>query len=114
VKASPLRIIKGRVPFASGHLLSGFQLVHDAGVAVELQDRQRFAASEVNGNTMAAPAQQVHYPNENEGPRILGATLSITALALITMTARLYVRLRIIRNVGWDVRSPAVAQGVTY
>jgi len=57
---------------------------------------------------MAAPGPAVQYPNENEGPKILGATLGITSLALITMIARLYVRLRMIRNVGWDVSSPTV------
>ncbi|PVI03374.1 hypothetical protein DM02DRAFT_612305 [Periconia macrospinosa] len=43
-----------------------------------------------------------HHPYENEGPRILGATMTVTVLAMITMIARLFVRLRIIQNVGWD------------
>jgi hypothetical protein len=42
-------------------------------------------------------------PNENQGPTILGATMTVTIAALITMIARLYVRLRMIRNIGWDV-----------
>lgn len=43
------------------------------------------------------------YPHENDGPRILGAVLGITTIAVITMTARLYVRIKLISNVGWDV-----------
>ena len=42
-------------------------------------------------------------PNENEGPTILGATLTVTIAALLAVIARLYVRIRMIRNVGWDV-----------
>ncbi|KAL5113697.1 hypothetical protein ACEQ8H_008426 [Pleosporales sp. CAS-2024a] len=41
-------------------------------------------------------------PDENQGPTILGATLTVTIAALITVMARLYVRVRMIRNVGWD------------
>ncbi|EUC34235.1 hypothetical protein COCCADRAFT_4378 [Bipolaris zeicola 26-R-13] len=41
-------------------------------------------------------------PDENQGPTILGATLSVFILAVITTIARLYVRIRMIRNVGWD------------
>jgi hypothetical protein len=43
-------------------------------------------------------------PNDNDGPRILGATLAITSLALITYVARMYVRLFVVHNVGLDVR----------
>lgn len=42
-------------------------------------------------------------PDENQGPTILGATLTVTIAALLTVIARLYVRLRMIRNIGWDV-----------
>ena len=49
------------------------------------------------------------YPVEDAGPLILGATLTVTSLALITMVTRLYVRLKMIRNVGWDVSiSPTI------
>ncbi|SPQ24202.1 2b2a6eeb-e6b9-4f40-a6f9-8a0492472a76 [Thermothielavioides terrestris] len=41
-------------------------------------------------------------PNDNDGPRILGATLAITSLALITYVARMYVRLFVVHNVGLD------------
>lgn len=41
-------------------------------------------------------------PDENQGPVILGATLTVTIAALITMATRLYVRTRMIRNIGWD------------
>jgi hypothetical protein len=40
--------------------------------------------------------------DENQGPVILGSTLTVTIAALITMVTRLYVRVRMIRNVGWD------------
>lgn len=42
-------------------------------------------------------------PDENQGPTILGTTLSVFILAVMTTIARLYVRIRMIRNVGWDV-----------
>jgi hypothetical protein len=57
---------------------------------------------------MAAPGPAIQHPDENEGPILLGSTLAITILALITMVARLYVRIRMIRNVGWDVSFLAV------
>ncbi|KAF1975454.1 hypothetical protein BU23DRAFT_458233 [Bimuria novae-zelandiae CBS 107.79] len=41
-------------------------------------------------------------PIDNDGPRILGVVLAITIFALITMVARLFVRVKLIRNVGWD------------
>ncbi|KAJ5062481.1 hypothetical protein J3E72DRAFT_187717 [Bipolaris maydis] len=41
-------------------------------------------------------------PDENQGPTILGTTLSVFILAVMTTIARLYVRIRMIRNVGWD------------
>jgi hypothetical protein len=50
-------------------------------------------------------------PNETEGPTILGATLTVTIAAFITIVARLYVRLRMIRNVGWDVSMPELGEG---
>lgn len=50
---------------------------------------------------MESPA----YPDENEGPRILGATLAATVLALLTLLVRLYVRVKVLRAVGWDVRA---------
>ena len=44
-------------------------------------------------------------PDENQGPRILAATTIATGCAFITVLARVYVRLFIIRNVGLDVRN---------
>ncbi|KNG83679.1 integral membrane family protein [Aspergillus nomiae NRRL 13137] len=41
-------------------------------------------------------------PDENQGPRILAATTVTTVFALLTVMARMYVRLFIIRNVGLD------------
>lgn len=43
-----------------------------------------------------------NYPNENQGPAILATTLTVTSLALVTLIIRLFVRIRMIRNVGWD------------
>ncbi|CAG7990594.1 unnamed protein product [Penicillium salamii] len=40
--------------------------------------------------------------DENQGPRIIIATAITTAAALIVVIARFYVRICIIRNVGWD------------
>ena len=42
-------------------------------------------------------------PDENQAPRILAATTVTTVFALLTVMARMYVRLFIIRNVGLDV-----------
>jgi len=42
-------------------------------------------------------------PHENEGPSILAATLTVTLVALMTTAVRLYARIGVIRNVGWDV-----------
>lgn len=42
------------------------------------------------------------YPKEDQGLAILGATLTVTIVALITFGTRLFVRLKIIENVGWD------------
>jgi hypothetical protein len=50
--------------------------------------------------TPYGPGQGV--PDEDLGPVILGATLTVTLAALITIATRLYVRLLMIRNVGWD------------
>ncbi|OCK79704.1 hypothetical protein K432DRAFT_59635 [Lepidopterella palustris CBS 459.81] len=43
-----------------------------------------------------------NYPNEDQGPTILASTLTVTVLALISLAIRLFVRVRLIRNVGWD------------
>jgi hypothetical protein len=43
--------------------------------------------------------------DENKGPAILAATLTVTVAAVITMATRMYVRIGMIRNVGWDVRN---------
>ncbi|KZM28652.1 uncharacterized protein EKO05_0010129 [Ascochyta rabiei] len=52
--------------------------------------------------TTGAPGIDQGVPNEDQGPAILGATLTVTIAALITMVTRLFVRIRMIRNVGWD------------
>ncbi|KAF2852350.1 hypothetical protein T440DRAFT_526926 [Plenodomus tracheiphilus IPT5] len=62
-------------------------------------------------------ADAVMRPDEQQGPVILGATLTVTLAALITMITRLYVRVKVIRNVGWDdyvmVSAMALSQCVT-
>jgi hypothetical protein len=42
-------------------------------------------------------------PYENQGPTILASTLTVTIVAVLTTIARFYVRVKMIRNVGWDV-----------
>ena len=53
--------------------------------------------------TMIQRADAPMRPYENQGPTILGATLTVTILAVATTLIRLYVRIRMIRNIGWDV-----------
>ena len=42
-------------------------------------------------------------PDINMGPTILKSTLTVTSVALVSTIARFYVRIWMIRNVGWDV-----------
>lgn len=51
--------------------------------------------------TMQAPGAGL--PDENKGPQILGASATVTTIALITVVARLVVRSRIVRRLGNDV-----------
>ncbi|GME31946.1 putative integral membrane family protein [Neofusicoccum parvum] len=53
---------------------------------------------------MASSGQEVTLPpNENEGPTILAATVTMTILAsVLSLAPRLYVRIRMMRNIGWD------------
>ncbi|QRC98512.1 hypothetical protein JI435_045660 [Parastagonospora nodorum SN15] len=53
-------------------------------------------------NTLSQRDNPPVRPDENQGPTILAATLTVTIAALFAVIARLYVRLRMIRNVGWD------------
>jgi len=41
-------------------------------------------------------------PAENAAPRIIGATMTVTMLAFITYSARMYARIFMVRNVGLD------------
>ncbi|KAI4916638.1 uncharacterized protein J4E92_009142 [Alternaria infectoria] len=41
-------------------------------------------------------------PYEDQGPTILASTLTVTVVAVLTTIARFYVRVKMIRNVGWD------------
>ncbi|KAJ5963583.1 uncharacterized protein N7479_003459 [Penicillium vulpinum] len=47
-------------------------------------------------------------PDVNHGPKIIIATAITTAAALITVLARFYVRIYLIRNVGWDDHTMAL------
>lgn len=42
-------------------------------------------------------------PDQDEGGAILGAVITVTSLAFITVLTRFYVRTFMIRNLGWDV-----------
>ncbi|TDZ32628.1 hypothetical protein CTRI78_v011759 [Colletotrichum trifolii] len=44
----------------------------------------------------------VSNPDENEGPTVLAATLTVTCVALLTVGARLWVRVGLIHNFGLD------------
>ena len=46
---------------------------------------------------------------EDDGSVLLGATMAVTITALVTIVLRFYVRIRMIRNMGWDDYSMAVA-----
>jgi hypothetical protein len=52
-----------------------------------------------------APHEYAGMVDENQGPTILAATLTVTIAALITTVTRMYVRIGMIKNVGWDVRN---------
>lgn len=47
-------------------------------------------------------------PDESRAVEILGATLTVTIAALITTIARMYVRIAMIKSVGWDVSDCAI------
>ncbi|KAJ6123881.1 hypothetical protein N7471_011198 [Penicillium samsonianum] len=49
-----------------------------------------------------AHSGDISLPDVNQGPRIIIATAITTVAALITVLARFYVRICLIRNVGWD------------
>lgn len=51
------------------------------------------------------PLPGADQPDENRGPQIAGAVVSTTLAALVVFCARMYVRLRMIRSIGIDVRS---------
>jgi hypothetical protein len=75
---------------------------------MKLASNQSNSAFTMHMITQRAEALPVP-PNENQGPTILGATMTVTIAALLTMIARLYVRIRMIRNIGWDVSvSPCI------
>ncbi|EKG20383.1 hypothetical protein MPH_02309 [Macrophomina phaseolina MS6] len=62
---------------------------------------------------MASPGSEGPLPpNQNAGPSILGVTIAMTLLgSVISLAPRLYVRIRMIRDTGWDV-SPSNKRGL--
>lgn len=53
--------------------------------------------------SLGGPPPLISAPEDNEGSRILAATIATTVPAFITVVMRLFVRLGMIHNVGWDV-----------
>jgi hypothetical protein len=55
---------------------------------------------------MATPGPAAGYgePDENYGPKLVAATSVVTVVALISVILRLWVRIGIIKSVGWDDR----------
>jgi hypothetical protein len=43
-------------------------------------------------------------PDDNNGPKLIAATAVVTGFALISVILRLWVRVGIIKSVGWDDR----------
>lgn len=43
-------------------------------------------------------------PDDNYGPKLVGATAVVTIFALISVILRLWVRVGIVKSVGWDDR----------
>ncbi|KAJ9134127.1 Integral membrane family protein [Pleurostoma richardsiae] len=65
---------------------------------------------------MAAAGDGTHLvsdPSEDEAPAILAGTLVVTGMALVTLGARLYVRLAMIKNFGWDDAFMSFAMALT-
>jgi hypothetical protein len=63
-----------------------------------------FPVSQQTALAMSAPVIPPDRPNENQGQTILGATLTVTVAAFLAIVAGLYVRIRMIRDISWDVR----------
>ena len=47
-------------------------------------------------------AVQAGHPSDNKGPKILSVLWSLTGLTAIVVTARMYIRFILLRNVGTD------------
>jgi len=57
----------------------------------------------------AMPAPGAGLPDENKGPEILGASVTVTIIALVIVVIRLVVRRRIVRKLGTDDYAMVVA-----
>jgi hypothetical protein len=56
-----------------------------------------------------APLAGTGQPNVNNGPKLLAAVGTVTGMAVLTVCARLWVRIVMIKSVGWDDRFMAAA-----
>jgi hypothetical protein len=48
-------------------------------------------------------------PDDNHGPRLIAATAVLTGFALVSVILRMWVRIGIIKSVGWDDRVMVLA-----
>jgi hypothetical protein len=58
------------------------------------------------GLPMEAPSN----PNEYESNRIIAAVATVTFIATVTVAVRLYVRMKMLRSLGWDVSASCYCQ----
>jgi hypothetical protein len=63
----------------------------------------RTALSPIMSGNADGPPPLPSNPDDDAGPRIIGATMTVTLLAFITWSLRIYVRLVMVRNPGLDV-----------
>jgi hypothetical protein len=52
---------------------------------------------------LGVPLEAPSNPNEDERARIIAAVATVTFVAAITVAVRLYVRMKMLRSLGWDV-----------
>ena len=66
-----------------------------------------------NMSASGGPPPLPSNPAENDGARIAAATLTVTVAAFITYLARIYARLILVRNTGWDDYFMTLAMAVS-
>lgn len=52
---------------------------------------------------MSSPVVPVSDPSDDARARIIASTVTCTLVALVVLSIRNYVRIRIVRSYGWDV-----------